>query len=59
MSNSIKSIKLSIHEDILKDLEWQLRYNIFYNSIRELAEAVMDAFSNNREGVIVVPKKKI
>ena len=58
MSNPIKSIKLSIHENILKDLEWQLRYGIFYGSVRELAEAVVFALNNYEEGVIIIPKKK-
>jgi hypothetical protein len=56
--NKIKCIKLSIHEDILKDLEWQLRYGMFYGIVRELAESVVHAFDNYEEGVIIVPKKK-
>lgn len=56
--NKIKCIKLSLHDDIVKDLEWQLRYRMFYGSVRELAEAVVFAINNNEEGVIIIPKKK-
>lgn len=59
--NKIKCIKLSLHEDFIKKLILNLASKrllcISYEITDELSEAIVNAFSNNEEGVIIIPKK--
>jgi hypothetical protein len=59
MGNIIRCIKLSLHENILKELKLHVpEKNIMNNIVDELVIAIVDAFDKNDEGVIVVPKRK-
>jgi hypothetical protein len=62
MSNKIRCIKLSLHDAIIKELILNLSckrtLGISYEITDGLAEVVVDAFSNDKEGVILIPKRQ-